>query len=488
MSTSNSNSNMVADASTFKKVPAVKAEWFTEFKLYFETKADSLGILETLRGNGPVIKSPEEIQQTLDQINGIKNKLTTRGFLEDQNDKAKRKYAKAWDFIYEITKGTAVETVIKPFMVNKDAEQAWTAIVTHYESDFGLSQRLHLQEQLDSLQIPDTKDLKLDWLGLLNNLNRICQSLESLPPAHRLQVDEITKKGKLHKALAQCSRFNKVLDDSFLNKDTLQEFTEAVGKHIDFLKETQVYRGNSSDDVKKANIKGEVPTASALLTGDINLDNVEDDALNAMKVHVNKNRNKVVREIKKRQKQIDEGDAHAHHRGKKGKHVTFDLPPTWRGGGRRDAPYRGGRNNYRGGRGGGRQYGNWNRYNRNGGQAGDGNNANDNNTTESQSSSNYRDGYYRGGRGGYRGSRGYGRGNRDGGRGRGGYNNNYGNNYQQYAYVAQQPPVQPPTTPPAPQPTNYYAVPMQQLQAPPMPVNAMYAAPMAPFVRPPGRN
>ena len=426
-------------APPLKQVPSKKEDWELSEKTYFLTQANSKQwqVLEYLYGSIDAPADPSTV------VN-----FKQKQHLEEKQKEFKQKNADAWTFIYTILHGTFLDSILVPYTKNRDAAGAWTSLINYYEGDINPNTQRNLELKLEDFVIKDTQDLKLDFTDAVNQIERYSNALAALPVPYKMELNSTSKKLKLEQALARTPRFDKVIDSITTDPEDYEDYKVVILKSIETINKNKTLRDrrlNSATDTKNLQIKNEKSTTalSTSISESEDISNLNSEELEALRVEIQKNRNRVYRAIDKKrkfEKPADESSNHLENR------PDYSRPFNWRGGRRADIPrgHRGGRSNYRGR---GQKYG-AQPYNRENQQNYVGNSSNydySNNSSNSQNQNQNRynnDNNWRG-RNSYRG-RGFSRGGRGhGGRGRHGgrYNQNYlnSNSTQQFGNQNSQP-------------------------------------------------
>lgn len=443
------SNNMVAahsESNNFQlpKVPVNKEDWSLFYKRKIETRANTLQITEYLEGTATKPVVPPNTAKSFEKKE-----------YREQSKEYKLYCAKAWQFIYDISDGTHLDSIVRPFDDTKDAVKAWAAIKNHYEVDLGGTTREILEEKLNNLSLKSSiVDLKLGFFDLVNEIEQLSTTLASLPADQRLVLDDNAKKIKLENAMSRNSsgRFATILVKDSLNVQDYKLFKDAAEKAIKYQDKVESMKTSTRASSKNAKASSEnisIPALNVRIDENV-LETATEEDLKAMKVELHKNSRRINRAHKRLlgdNQNTNNSSSHGNqqrgnnfHEDKRARQdPNLERPRNWRGGRRRNDPNRGGR--YFNGRGnqGGRGRG------RNQAEDASINNTNSGSTDQYQypqaagsyyeqnNAANYytNQPYYRGGGRG----RGYGRGRGDSrSHGRGGRFGRGGGRYQNQSY------------------------------------------------------
>jgi hypothetical protein len=349
---------MVAgDLSVFNrlpKLPSVKDEWLLSYKKTIENFANTLQILPHLRGLAeapipPAANAHRDLHRDFDR----------------KKEKFDKEAAFAWQFLFEISNGTPLQTLLSPFEEIRDSHGAWSSIVEHYETGLVASKRQVYEQKLNLIRSSNTiTDLSLLFKNLVTQIEQYCNALGNLPMPQQLIVDNTTKKLKLVDAMVNRSqgKFDAILQDTSTNVEDYVAFQQAVEKKIDQQAMLDAIKIPTVASIKASNEKNETASIPALQTS-VQEDQERDPDINelkALKADINKNARRVSRAMRRLEStttdsndrsrpQDTSNNSNSDRRSttRSGRHYSsYNRPNNWRGGRRHDV-HRGNRQSFR---------------------------------------------------------------------------------------------------------------------------------------------
>ena len=284
----------MASTPGLKKVPLKKEDWILSDRIYFSTKANNLQILDHLEGTATTPANPS-----------LEANLSQRRYLQEQHIKFKEKQAQAWTFVYDILVDTPLATLLAPHEDSRNYSAVWTNLISFYESNTSDNVQRNFEFKLDNLVIKDTGDLKLDFVDAINQIEQFTKILSSLPAPFTLTLNTTSKKLKLENALGRTPRFDHIIDKINSEALSLHDFITNVNSAIDNYNKTKLLRDKRPPSIlesKQIHMSNEISSEShgAMNANVDNFNNLSIEELQAHKIEINKNRNRINRAINRK--------------------------------------------------------------------------------------------------------------------------------------------------------------------------------------------